>query len=136
MIGAIPLLVLVVIGYDAWAVAVPASLAAPLFSVGLISGTTWTLTGGEALLAVGLALLYVEVFKSTRSSASSIIDHVLSLALFVICLVEFLVWPAAGTGTFFLIMAMCLIDVIAGFTVTISTARRDFGVGRDIDFDR
>jgi hypothetical protein len=27
--------------------------------------------------------------------------------------------------TFFLIMVMALIDVIAGFTVTISTARRD-----------
>lgn len=132
MLGAIPLLVLVVIGYDAWAIAAPASLTAPMITVGLISGATWSLTGGEVLLAAGLVLLYIEIFKSTRSSATSIIDHVLSLVLFVVCLVEFLVWEPAGTGTFFLIMTMCLIDVIAGFTVTISTARRDFGVGRDI----
>jgi hypothetical protein len=107
-----------------------------VLTLGLISGATWQLTGGELLVAAGLVLLYIEIFKSTRSSAASIIDHVLSLVLFVVCLVEFLVWPAAGTGTFFLIMTMTLIDTIAGFTVTISTARRDFGVNRDIDLDR
>lgn len=136
MLGAIPLLVLVVAGYDVWALMAPASIPAPFFEIGLISGAVWQLTGGELLIAAGLVLLYVEIFKSTRSSSASIIDHVLSLILFVVCLVEFLVWAPAGTGVFFLIMLMTLIDVIAGFTVTISTARRDFGVGRDVDFDR
>jgi hypothetical protein len=136
MFGAIPLLILVVAAYDVWALFAPASLTAPLLTLGLISGATWQLTGGELLVALGLVLLYIEIFKSTRTSSASIIDHVLSLVLFVVCLVEFLVWPAAGTGTFFLIMAMTLIDTVAGFTVTISAARRDFGVNRDIDLDR
>ena len=136
MLGAIPLLILVVAGYDAWALFAPASLGAPVLALGLISGATWQLTGGELLVAAGLVLLYVEIYKATRTSSASIVDHVLSLILFVVCLVEFLVWPPAGTGVFFLIMTMTLIDTIAGFTVTISGARRDFGVNRDVDFDR
>jgi hypothetical protein len=36
-----------------------------------------------------------------------------------------LVMPRMANMTFFLIVLMTVIDVIAGFTVTISTARRD-----------
>ena len=40
---------------------------------------------------------------------------------------EFLVVPAAATSEFFFILFVTLIDVVAGFSITIRGARRDFG---------
>ena len=71
-------------------------------------------------------LLFVEVLKSTRTGGDSVVDHALSMMVFVACLILFLVWPLAGTSLFFLIMLTTLVDVIAGFSVTIRSARRDY----------
>ena len=77
--------------------------------------------------AIGLLFLYFEVLKSTRTGTASILDHVLSLALFVVCLLELLLVARAANSAFFLLTIMTLIDVISGFTVSISVARRDIG---------
>ena len=62
-----------------------------------------------------LIFLYVEIFKSTRTSNDSpILDHMASLGLFVICMVEFMMAKVAGTSTFFIILMMTLVDVIGG----------------------
>ena len=63
--------------------------------------------------------------RSTSSSTGAILNHVLSLVVFIIALIELIVMPGMANMTFFLIVLMTLSDVIAGFTVTISTARRD-----------
>ena len=81
--------------------------------------------GGDLLLVVGLLLLCVEVYRATSSSSAAILNHVLSLVVFIIALIELLVMPRMANMTFFLIVLMTLSAVIAGFTVTISTARRD-----------
>lgn len=86
------------------------------------------LTVGDLLLAAGLVLLYLEVFKATRTGVASIIDHLLSIGLFIACLLEFLLFPEMATATFLILTLITLIDVIARFTITISSARRDFGV--------
>ena len=93
------------------------------------SGVTMTFTTADALVALGLILLYLEILKATRTSADSIIDHVLSMALFVVALLEMILIPGMGTSAFALVVLLTLIDVVAGFTVTISTARRDIGLG-------
>ena len=90
------------------------------------------MTSAEALIGLGLILLYLEVLKATRTSTVSVVDHVLSMALFVIVLLEFILVPALGTGAFALLVLLTLLDVIAGFTITISTARRDIGLGDQI----
>lgn len=128
MLQAIPLLVIAIVGYFLLALLAPAALAGNLLAMTLPSGALWTLRTADMLAALGLLLLYIEIFKATRSGVASVLDHGLSLALFVACLVMFLVLPAAGTGTFFLLMIMSLLDVVAGFTVTIATSRRDVGV--------
>jgi hypothetical protein len=96
-----------------------------MFTVPMISGAQWTISSGEILIAVGLACLFVEVLKSTRTGSTSIIEHMLSTLVFVLFLVEFLLVKAAGTSTFFLLMLMSIIDVVAGFSVSISSAERD-----------
>ena len=81
---------------------------------------------GDLVVLSGLFLLYIEIFKATRTSNASIVDHVASLVVFVVALVEFLLLPRFAHGAFLALLVMCLIDVIAGFTVTLSSARRDF----------
>jgi hypothetical protein len=100
-----------------------------LFSVGMISDANWTLTLGDLVILITLVLLFVELIKATRTGGSSIVDHALSTILFVFCLVEFLLVPQAATSVFFFIMMVTMIDVVAGFSITIRAARRDFGFG-------
>jgi hypothetical protein len=51
------------------------------------------------------------------------------MILFIFCLVEFLLARAFSTSAFFLLTAMVLLDVLAGFIVTIAASRRVFDVG-------
>jgi hypothetical protein len=55
----------------------------------------------------------------------AIVNHALSLILFVFCLVAFLLFKGFATSTFFLILTMVMLDVLAGFIVTIISARKD-----------
>lgn len=96
-----------------------------LFSIPMVSGTPWTITAGDLLLVIGIVCLFVEVVKSTNSGRSSIVEHMLSMVLFVAFLIEFLLVGAASSSIFFLLMVMSLIDVVAGFTVSITAAGRD-----------
>jgi hypothetical protein len=87
------------------------------------------LTVSDAFIMASLFFLYIETFKATRTSVISIIDHAFSLLCFVIFLIEFLVIPRLGNPTFLIMMLASLMDVVMGFTVTISTAKRDFTMG-------
>ena len=96
--------------------------------VQMASDALWSITPGYALIALTVLLLFFELLKSTGFGRAAIINHAFSMVLFIVCLVEFLMFPAFATSVFFLIMMMCLLDVMAGFMVTIASARRDFGV--------
>lgn len=111
-------------------------LTTELFSIPLMSGDAWNLTYGDLFVIGGLVLLFVELMRSTQHDTGSIVNHILSLGLFIAYLFVFVIIPGTGTSTFFLLMTMALLDVVAGLTITISTARRDFAVapgmgGRD-----
>lgn len=97
-----------------------------LLKFAMTSGADMRLDAGDLVVVSGLFLLYVEIFKATRTSNASIVDHVASLAVFVVALVELLLLPRFAHGAFLALLVMCLIDVVAGFTVTLSSARRDF----------
>jgi len=126
-LSAIPLLAFVVIAYVAFAWA-GADFTLPRFTPTLPSGGVWQITLGDMLLTVALIVLFFEVVKSTRTGGNSVVDHALSMIVFVACLILFLVWQPAATSLFFLITVISLIDVIAGFSVTIRSARRDYSV--------
>lgn len=130
----IPLLAIVLIIYNAIAFTSSGFLANTVAGFTLPSGAAWSLLGADLLVALALFLLYLEILKATRTSAASIIDHALSLVIFIICLIQFLLMPAFGTAAFFMITLITLIDVIAGFTVTISGARRDVGLDQGMRF--
>ncbi|MCX8050193.1 MAG: hypothetical protein N3A55_11125 [Methylohalobius sp.] len=132
MIRSLPLLGLLWIAYNSLILAGRPSdlLGHGLFHVGLPSQALWSVTLGDILIFAGVLLLYVEIFKATRSSTASILDHALSMLIFVLFLVEFLIAPQAGNSVFFALTLMALLDVVAGFSVTIVAARRD------VDLDR
>jgi hypothetical protein len=125
---AIPLLAFVIVAYAAFAFA-GADFSLTRFSVNMPSGGTWSITLADMMLTFALFVLFFEVLKSTRTGGNSVVDHVLSMIVFVVALIVFLIWPPAATSLFFLIMLICLIDVMAGFSVTIRSARRDYTVG-------
>jgi hypothetical protein len=96
-----------------------------LFSIPMVSGAGWAMTSGDLLLIGGLACLFFEVLKSTNTGRSSVVEHMLSTLVFVAFLVEFLLVGAAASSVFFILMIMALFDVVAGFTVSITSAGRD-----------
>ncbi len=98
----------------------------------LMSSDVWKITLGDTFVIVSLLILFLEIVKATRTNQVTIINHALSMLVFIVALVEFIVMEGFGNSTFFLIMAMSMLDVIAGFTITISTARRDLGIGQGI----
>ena len=99
-----------------------------LFSIQMYSGGQFDFSIGDAILLITLLMMFIEILKATRTGPISMLDHSLSMILFIICLLEFLMRPEAATAVFFLITVATLIDVIAGFIITISGARRDMGV--------
>jgi hypothetical protein len=97
-------------------------------TVHMMSGTDWTMTTGDVLVAVAILLLCGEVMKSSRISRRTIIDHALSLILFLGMLIEFILVKQAATATFFLLLVVGFIDVLGGFAVTLRSAQRDLTV--------
>lgn len=94
----------------------------------LASGAVLRVTVSDLFIMLGVVSLYAEIFKATRPTQASILDHVLSMVVFVIFLVEFLVLPQVGQAAFLILTLMSFLDVIAGFTVTIVSARRDIAM--------
>ena len=100
-----------------------------LLAVPMTSGAVWSVTPGHVLVTVCLLMLFFELLKSTGTGRAAVLNHAFSMALFVVCLVEFLLFGAFATSVFFLITMMTLLDTMAGFIVTIAAARRDIAVG-------
>jgi hypothetical protein len=124
-----PLLLLPFAIYNMVAFLTPGvSWTSPVTTVHMMSGQDWVLTWEDILIAFSVFLLWVEIIKSTRIGARSVMDHILAMALFIAMLVEFLLVPRAATSTFFLLMAIALVDVLAGFIVGMRASQRSIDV--------
>lgn len=103
----------------------PAGWSGAVMTIPMVSGQPWSLTAGDLLLVLALACLFFEVLKSTNTGRSSVVEHMLSTVLFVVSLIEFLLVGACASSVFFILMMMTIFDVVAGFTVSITSAGRD-----------
>jgi hypothetical protein len=131
-IRALPLLVFAFVLYNAIVLLVGEdALGREIFELRLLSGGLWKFTWGDLVLLVTLVLLFVEIVKSTTTTTSTLIDHALSMVVFMAVGAEFLIVPQAATSVFFLILVATLIDVIGGYTIGIRVARRDLNIGAD-----
>jgi hypothetical protein len=129
MLGMVPLLIVPFLLFNLGLAGVFGAgedpFAPALFSATMISGGVWTMSAGDVLIVLALVLLFVEMMKSTRTSNASIVDHLLSTFVFVAYLVEFLLVRGAASAVFFILMVISLVDVLAGFSVSIRSAGRD-----------
>lgn len=107
----------------------PNGLNHVLFHMNLPSGALWKPTWGDFMVLLGVFILYIELFKSTRTSETTIIDHLLSTFVLIFYLTAWLIYTWAGNSVFLILTGMAFLDVIAGFTITISAARRDLAIG-------
>jgi len=124
-----PLLLIPFAIYNIIAFVMPGvSWTGTLTSVHMVSGGDWTMSAGDMLIALAVLLLFGEVMKSTRIGLRTVIDHGLSLIVFLGMLVEFLLVQRAASATFFLLLVISFIDVIGGFAVTLRSAQRDLTV--------
>ena len=105
-----------------------AKLATPVINVPMPMNSTWAVSAGDLMLILALVLLFFEMVRATNARKVEIINHSLSLIVFIVCLVEFLLMPGFQTTVFFLISLMALMDVLAGFIVTIVSSRREIDV--------
>ena len=125
----IPLLLISFAIYNIVAFLMPGlDWSAALTHVSMVSGAVWTLSAGDMLIVLAILLLFGEVMKATRVGIRTIVDHALSLVLFLGMLVEFLLVKQAATGTFFLLLVISFVDVLGGFAVTLRSAQRDLTV--------
>ena len=104
------------------------SWTAAVTTVHMMSGQDWVLTWEDLLIGFSILLLWIEIIKSTRLGMRSVMDHLLAMALFIGMLVEFLLVKQAGTSTFFLLMIIALVDVLAGFIIGMRSGRRQVEV--------
>ncbi|MEI9804583.1 MAG: hypothetical protein WDN48_09120 [Pseudolabrys sp.] len=67
-----------------------------LTTVHMVSGADWSMSPGDMLVALSILLLFGEMMKSTRIGIRSVVDHGLSLVLFLAIMVEFLLVKQGG----------------------------------------
>lgn len=107
----------------------PSIMEKTVGTITLKSEAEWTPTYGDIVIMFGLFILYIEILKSTKSTAATVVDHTLSTFVFIAYLIEFLMAKPVAQSTFAILGCMSLVDVLAGFSISIASARRDFQVG-------
>lgn len=134
MIAAVPLTIVPLILYNVIAFVFAGGNAtspiwqSELFTLTLVSGQPWTPDLADLIAVVAVVLLGTEVIKATRVHRRSVLDHLVSTVVMVVYVVEFLAVGAAATSTFFLLTVIAVVDVMAGFTISLGAARRDISV--------
>jgi hypothetical protein len=96
----------------------------------MFSGDSWHLSLGDMVVLLGLVMLFVEIVKATRTTSREIINHGLAMLTFVVALVLFITVKGFSTSPFFLILAMTVFDVVAGYTISIVAAEHNLGFNR------
>jgi hypothetical protein len=103
---------------------------AQAFSINMMSGDLWSISGGTVFIMFSMVLLFIELLRATSSGSASIMNHAFSVVVFVSALLLFITRPGYGNSTFFIFVAMSFMDFMAGFVITTVTQRRDFTLNR------
>jgi hypothetical protein len=89
----------------------------------LRSGVQWGPTLGDAFLVFSLLMLMFEIIKCIRHGRS-IVEHFLVLLLACGAAAEFALVRETGNSIFMLFVAICFVDLLAGFAAGLRRARR------------
>jgi hypothetical protein len=119
-----PLLLVPFAIYNIVAFLIGVSWSGTLASVTMKSGGDWTMSLGDILVTLSIALLFVEMMKAARN-VRGFVDHGLSIVLFFGMAAEFVLVREAASATFFLILMMSFFDMLGGFILAFRSGRRD-----------
>lgn len=97
-------------------------------SLPMYSGDVWRVSWGTLFLFGSMGLLFVELIRATKTGQASISNHLLSIILFVVALLLFILAPGYGNSLYFIFLTMTFLDPMAGLVVTTVTSRRDLAV--------
>ena len=103
-------------------------LSDTVFSIPLAADRRLPVTTGDAIVMLGMLLIYLEVIKAARLGSKGVMDHLLALILFAVMACELALVPQAATPTLLLLSVLAFVDVITG----ISVGRR--ARGRETDY--
>ncbi len=123
-----PLLAISLVIYAVMNIAMPGWSGQTLFDLRMVSGDVWNITFGHAFIIGSMGLLFVELLRATQTGTESLLNHALSVVVFIAALLLFIIVPGFGNSVFFIFLSMTFLDFMAGFIVTTVTARRDFSV--------
>ena len=104
------------------------SWTAGIAKIPMMSGGELAISSSDVIVAGSILILLIEMIKAARMSRRSIVDHLLSMLLFVGMLVEFLLVKQAASTTFLLLLVISFVDVVGGFAVSVRAAQRDVSV--------
>ena len=93
-------------------------LTGSLVGLTLPSGVEWQITLSDILLALGVLLLLLEIFKGARPGSKYLTDHLLSFVVFGGSAAEFVLLPKFGTSTFLLLSLMAMVDFFGGIALS------------------
>jgi hypothetical protein len=121
---AFPLLLVPFALYNMVAFLLGLSFGDTLFSIPLLAGRSLPVSTGDAIALLGILFIYFEFLKVMRVRRKPVMDHLLSLALLGAMGYELAVLPQAATSAFLILIALSVVDVIGGLSLTPPRARR------------
>ncbi len=130
MLRLLPFMIVALALYVATVLVLGMSVDTRLIGISLPSGALLAITLSDGIILVGIATLFIELMTATSPRATSLVNHGLSLAVFIGSGLAFLLVAGCGTGTFLVLIFLMLVDVVAGYSIGIITARRDFTLER------
>ena len=80
---------------------------------------------GDLFICVIMISIFLEVVRQSSGEISKPQTHMISLAIFVISLLEFLLLKPFGNSFFFIFLLASFIDFVVTWMSTIIRARRD-----------
>ncbi|MEM8852802.1 MAG: hypothetical protein AAGD34_03815 [Pseudomonadota bacterium] len=89
-----------------------------LFTVDLVSGQTWALSYGDALVTLAIILMLFNLLRTASIRKTSVLSNMVMVLVLCAYVVTFLVFDFAGTSVFFLLTIIALVDTLA--TVSMS----------------
>lgn len=100
------------------------AFASSAFEAPLASGQVWRMSWGHIVLTLATITLFFEVLKSSSPSKAQLVDNGLSVVVFIAFFMLFLLVPAYGSGEFFVLLMMALLDFLAGSVIATRVSQR------------
>lgn len=125
MMHAVPLTILPLLAYNliGYGLSGANPWATELLAVPMLSGAHWSLRLGDLLVVFAVAMLNVEMVRAAAASRGAFVNRALSVVVLTAYVAEFALTDIAADSVFFILTAIALCDVVAGFSIR--TARRE-----------